>query len=84
MLVKALVLCSQDLVEKQPQGERYTVECPNEGHTLWDRLLFILRRLSSLGGPKCIRTIRRNILGAQAMSFVERMSLFGGPLSPAV
>ena len=40
--------------------------------TLGQLYLFFVRRLSSLGGWKCIGTIGGNILGPRAVSFVER------------
>ena len=39
--------------------------------------MFFVRRLSSLGGLKCIRSIgRKNVFEPQAVSFVEGVSLF--------
>ena len=52
-----------------------TVESLNKGHFRTVFLSFV-RSLYSLGGPKCIGTIGRKSLGPQAVSFVERLSLF--------
>ena len=40
--------------------------------TLGQLHLFFVRRVSSLGGAKCIKTIQRIYFGLQAVSFVER------------
>ena len=51
------------------------MEFQNEGH-FGEPLLSFVRRLSSLGGRKCIGTIGKEHLGSQAVSSVERVSLF--------
>ena len=45
------------------RGKAITVECLNEGHTLCGSIVSFVRRLSSLGGPKCFRTIGRKYIG---------------------
>ena len=47
----------------------------NKGH-FGGPLLSFVRRLSSLGGSKCIGTIGKNYFWTQAVSFVGRVSLF--------
>ena len=53
------------------------MESLNTGH-FRESLLSFVKRLSSLGGSKCIGTVGRISMGPQAVSFAERVSLFQG------
>ena len=54
----------------------YTVESPNKGH--FGPLLSFVRKLSSLGASECtvLELQGESSFGTQAVSFVERVSLF--------
>ena len=57
----------------------YCVQCTKESlnkDTLGQLLLSFIERLSSLGGPKCIGTVGKNISWPQVVYFVERVFLF--------